>query len=202
MSRRLRHKRVISTSRIAWIFVGAVALLEAVSILLFFVAADFSLATLNDPARLIRIGDTGAHVMRAAALLDMFGYLSAIPLAGYMRDRFRGEPGIDLFTLLGVVFLVMGALAAAIFAFAATPLIHDYAHGQNTLLVFTTIDRIVFTAMWQTVDALVSAVWFIGVGWLAWRRAQRRLSAALMTLGVIGLVFAALHISALFPGSA
>jgi hypothetical protein len=105
------------TLRTAWIFLGACLLFEAVSVTVL-LAADVSASMNLDPHRLIGTGARGADLQRLGSLLDMFGYLAAIPVVLYLGSRFRGEPGIDFFTLSGILFLVMGALAAIIFAFA------------------------------------------------------------------------------------
>ena len=83
------------TARTAQRFIGAVVILEAASTVLFLRAADYSLTILNDPARLLHAGARGADLLWLASVLDMLGYLAAIPVALYLRERFRGEPGSD-----------------------------------------------------------------------------------------------------------
>jgi hypothetical protein len=186
-------------SRTAWIFVGAAAFFEAGSVIAFLAAAGFSPAILSDPARLVAIGERGADLLRVAALLDMFGYLSAVPLAIYLRQRFRGQDAIDLFTLAGILFLLLGSLAAVILAFAGAPLMREYATASAggkpvAATAFATIYRIVFFGMWQTLDAFPAGVWLLGTGRLAWRQGARGLAAVLLSLGVFGLGFAVAHI--------
>lgn len=194
------------SSRTALIFAGATAFFEIASVSMFLVAADFSSATLSDPARLVAVGERGADLLRVAALLDMFGYLCAVPLAIYLRERFSGENAIDLFTLAGILFLVLGSLGAVILAFAGAPLIHEYATAsaggkQAVATVFATIYRIVFSGIWQTLDGFVAGVWLFGTGRLAWRQGAKGLSLVLLALGVFGLGFAVAHIGGLYPGS-
>ena len=161
-------------SQRALIFVGAVAFFETVSVIVFLAAAGFSPATLSDPARLVTVGERGADLLRLAALLDMFGYLSAVPLAIYLQQRFRGEPAIDLFTVAGILFLVLGSLGAVILAYAGTPLVREYATASTggkpiDATVFATVYRIVFFGTWQTLDAFPAGLWLFGIGRLAWR---------------------------------
>ena len=115
------------SSRTALIFLAAVAFFEVTSTIVFLAAAGFSPVTLNGPTRLVAVGERGADMLRVAALLDMFGYLSAVPLAIYLQGRFHGETAIDLFTLAGIWFLVLGSLGAVILAYAGAPLIREYA---------------------------------------------------------------------------
>lgn len=192
-------------SQTALIFVGAVAFFEAGSTIVFLAAAGFSPATLSDPARLVAVGERGADLLRVAALLDMFGYLSAVPLAIYLRERFRGQNAIDLFTLAGILFLVLGSLGALILAFAGAPLIREYetasAGGkQVAATVFATVYRIVFYGIWQTLDPVVGGVWLFGTGRLAWRQGAKALGLVLLALGVTGLGAAIAHIGGVYPG--
>jgi hypothetical protein len=184
--------------RTAWIFLTACLLFEAASILAFLAATNFAPADLNDPIRLLHTGARGANLVRGASLLDMLGYLSAVPVAVYLRQRFREGSGMDLFTLAGVLFMVLGALGAVIFAFAGAPLIREYAassSGRHAVeATFTALHRIVFFGIWQTLDAMLAGVWAFGVGWHAWRQHARPLAAVLFALGAIGDGFAAAHI--------
>lgn len=191
-------------ARAAWIFVGLVAALEVVSTSAFLAAVNFSLATLNDPARLVAIGDQGGNLLRVAALLDMLGYLSAVPLAMYLRDRFRGETAIDLFTLVGIIALVLGATGAAIFAYAGAPLIREYISVSETgrpaiAVAFSVVYRVVFIGLWQTVDAILAGLWLVGTGRLAWKHGAAVLASVLIALGALGVGVAVAHILGAFP---
>jgi hypothetical protein len=192
-------------SRTAWIFVVAVGLFEVLSTIVFLAAAGYSPAVLSDPARLVAVGGSGPDLFRVAALLDMFGYLSAVPVALYLRERFQGQNAIDFFTLAGILFLVLGSLGAAILAFAGAPLIHEYATASSAsgkavaATAFATVHRIVFVAMWQTIDAVVAGVWLLGTGQLAWRQGARRLALVLFAIALAGLLFAVAHVGGFYP---
>lgn len=192
------------STRTAWIFLAVCLLFEATSIVAFLAAANFSTATLNDPLRLLKMGARGANLVRLGSLLDMFGYLTAMPLAIYLRSRFREKPGIDFFTLAGILFMVLGALAAVMFAYAAAPLIREYAASSSgryaTEKAFVALYRIVFFGIWQTLDGFLAGIWAFGVGWLAWQNRARLLACVLFAFGLIGAGFAAAHISGLYPG--
>lgn len=185
---------------------GAVAFFEVASVIAFLAATNFSSATLMDPARLITVGGRGADLLRVAALLDMFGYLSAVPLAIYLRERFRGQNAIDLYTLAGILFVVLGSLGAVTLAYAGTPLVREYetasAGGKQVAAsVFATVYRIVFFGLWQTLDGFVAGVWLFGTGRLAWSQGAKPLALVLFALGVFGLGFAFAHIGGFYLGS-
>lgn len=186
-------------------FIAASLLFELVSIVLFLAAANYSLATLNDPARLLHAGDSHVGQLRVASLLDMLGYLSAIPIALHLRERFREEPGIDLFTLAGVLFMATGALAAVAFAAAGPPLIHEYAASTSgrygTVKAFETVYRIVFYGAWQTVDPILAAVWAVGVGLIARKHRETALSGVLIAIGAVAAAFFVARITGALPAS-
>jgi len=165
------------TARTAQRFIGAVVILEAASTVLFLRAADYSLTILNDPARLLHAGARGADLIWLGSVLDMLGYLAAIPVALYLRERFGSEPGSDLFTLAGVAFMLLGAAAAIAFATAGPQLIREYAASPSgrfaTLKAFETLYRIVFYGIWQTLDAALAGVWGRSVS-PGWRRSIKR----------------------------
>lgn len=169
-------------------------------------AAGYSTFTLNDPAKLLAIGSDGAELLRIASQLDMLGYLLAVPLAFYLRARFLRQAGIDLFTLAGVVALVLGALGAMAFAYGGTPLIHEYARAPDTgkeaiFTTFATLHRIVFFGLWQTLDAGLAGVWLLGTGRLAWKGGARALAVVLIGFGIIAAAAAIAHISGIYPAS-
>ena len=174
-------------------------LFEAGSLVAFLAAASFSTSTLNTPSRLLATGAHGADLVRFASLLDMLGYLTAIPLALYLRHRFRDQPGIDFFTLAGILFMVLGALGAVMLAFAGAPLIREYGTSSTgryaTEKAFFPLSRLVFFALWQTLDGFLAAVWAFGVGRLAWQQRGRLLAGVLVAIGVISASFALVRVS-------
>lgn len=184
-------------------FIAAVLLFEVASIGLFLAAAN--LATLNDPAKLLRTGDHSAALLRTASLLDMLGYLSAIPIALYLRERFRDEPGIELFTLAGVLFMATGALAAVAFAAAGPPLIHEYAASTSgrygTEKAFETVYRIVFYGAWQTLDPILAAAWAVGVGLIARKYRETALSGVLIAIGAVAAAFFIARMTGALPAA-
>jgi hypothetical protein len=193
------------SNRTAWVFLAAVVLFEAVSSTILLASVNFSIAAVSDPMAVLTSGSRGADLWRLGSFLDMFGYLSAIPLALYLANRFRGEPGIDFFTLAGILYLVMGALAAIIFALAAAPLIREYATNPSAkeaiAATFVALFRITTFAIWQTLNGFLAGTWVLGVGRLAWIRGARVLGAVLIAFGLLLAGGVAAHITGIFPGS-
>jgi hypothetical protein len=193
------------SSRTAWIFLAVCLVFEVVSVTILLAGSNFSVSVVGDPMRVLTTGSRGADLWRLGSLLDMFGYLTAIPVVLYLGSRFREEPGIDFFTLSGILFLVMGALAAITFAFAAAPLIREYATNPSAkdaiATTFVALYRITTFGIWQTLNGFLVGTWGIGVGRLAWKHGARPLAWGLFALGVVYAGGAAAHISGIFPGS-
>jgi hypothetical protein len=193
------------SSRTAWIFLAAVLLFEAVGVTILMVSVNFSIAAVSDPMIVLASGSRGADLWRLGSFLDLFGYLSAIPLALYLANRFRGEPGIDFFTLAGILYMVMGALAAIIFALVAAPLIREYAINPSAkdaiATTFVALYRITTPGIWQTLNGVLAGTWLLGTGRLAWRRGSRVLAPVLIGFGVLLVGGVVAHITGVVPGS-
>ena len=193
------------SSRTAWIFLAVCLMFEVVSTTILLASTNFSISMLSDPTSVLTTGAQGADLWRLGSLLDMFGYLTAIPLALYLRSRFRDESGIDFFTLAGILFMVMGALAAVIFAYAAAPLIREYATNSSAKdavkTLFVALYRITTFGIWQTLNPLLAGIWVFGVGRMAWKRHAKVLGSVLIAIGLVLTAGLAAHLSGMFPGS-
>jgi len=193
------------SSRTAWIFLAAFVLFEVVSVTILLASVNFSISILSDPMRVLTTGPRGADLWRLGSFLDMFGYLSEIPIALYLAHRFRGETGIDFFTLAGILYIVLGALAAIIFALAAAPLIREYAINPSAkdaiATTFVALYRITTPGIWQTLNGILAGTWLLGIGRLAWIRGSRLLAPTLITFGVLLAAGVAAHMTGIFPGS-
>jgi hypothetical protein len=196
---------VAVSSRTAWIFLAAFVLFEAVAVTILMTSVNFSISAVSDPMIVLNSGSRGADLWRLGSFLDLFGYLSEIPLALYLAYRFRGEPGIDFFTLAGILYMVMGALAAIIFALAAAPLIREYAINPSAkdaiATTFVALYRITTPGIWQTLNGILAGTWLLGIGRLAWMRGSRVLAPVLIAFGVLLAGGVMAHISGIFPGS-
>ncbi len=101
--------------------------------------------------------------------------------------------------------MVMGALAAIIFALAAAPLIREYAinpSGKDAIATtFVALYRITTPGIWQTLNGILAGTWLLGTGRLAWRRGSRVLAPVLIGFGVLLVGGVVAHITGVVPGS-
>jgi hypothetical protein len=184
---------VFVKGRTAWLFVALVAVFETSSTYLFLMAAKGSLKTLFNADELLTMGDRGANLLRLAAILDGAGYLSAIPIALYLRNRFKDATTIDAATFAGIVFMSLGAFGAVILALIGAPLLSELSGDPSdpkgiAHQGFEVVHRLVVAWIWQTADPLLAALWLIPTGLAARRERAWLLAVVLIAVGVLGVL--------------
>jgi hypothetical protein len=188
-----RHS--IST-RVAISFATAAFALELVASAMYSAATRFSGGLSVEPATLLASGPTGAWLIHWGSLIDMFGYLSLVPVVLYLRDRYATAAYIEVFAVAGLALAVIGSIGAVSMATAAPPLITAYAAASASekaalAPVFGTLYRMVVLGMWQTLETIPATVWLLGTALAARRQGPR--SAFLIVL-VLGIVTAAIAV--------
>ena len=167
----------------------------AVSAVLFLIAGEYDIGSFLEPSLLLGSEGHTADLVRWAALTDMFGYyLLLIPLfvvTGMVLRRSAG-PIVDLLTVAGLMYVVIGAIAAVVLATVAPPLIdafHDLdPQDQRPMrLAFTTLVDAVYKGAWQTLEVIPLGAWAIGTGSIL-KRAGRTVGIAGMAAGSIALL--------------
>jgi hypothetical protein len=169
---------------------------------LFLAAFQLRLEWFADPSAAVAAGPGSAELLRWGAVADLFGYYLATGVVAYVvwtALRPLG-PGIaDLATLSAFGYVLAGGAAAASLAFVGPRLMHQYASGQDQAAVavaFGILAEVVFSAIWQFLDAWLLAGWWLGIGILL-RRDQpgfSRLSLALAGLAAVASVFTLLDV--------
>jgi hypothetical protein len=169
--------------------VGRLTLLSAVLALACLVvgavAVEFDFDAFGDPTRTLAYARN--HVLMFwFNILDLFGYyLLLIPLVLQQHQRFHRESAwMPLITLGGVAYAVVGACGAAVLAVAWPHLMHEAlgasAEAQQAItLVFTTVTVAVTKGLWNILEMVFAATWWIGSGLL-----QRTVAPALGWLSV------------------
>jgi hypothetical protein len=167
--------------------------LGLISDLLFVAAFQFRVDWFVDPALAVAGGPATSALLRWGALTDMLSYyLPMAPIALALRDRLRGrDPAVaDLATLAALGYVIAGGVAAVSLAWAGPLLVDAYTGGvpdrTATAADFRLLVDVVFRAIWQTLDGILLAAWFLGLWHLA-QRVDRRFALLSLALGVLAL---------------
>lgn len=183
-------------TRLAVAFTIVALLLETASLVFYGTAAGFSPAISVPPSVLLASGPTGARLIEWGSLVDMFGYLCIAPVVLYLRDRYASAQAINLYAIAGTAAVVVGSIGAVVMRAAAPYLIRQYQvaspAGRHSIdFVFGVLYRGVVEGMWQTLVALLAAIWLLGTAFAVRGRASR---TVLVIMLVIGLANAAIGV--------
>jgi hypothetical protein len=158
---------------------GIAALVVSISLgmtsnVLFLAAFQFRFDRFFEPTRVVASGATPAELVRWAAVLDLFGYYLATAVLAYVlwrQLRPRNPLIADLSTMAAVGYALAGGVGAAVLAMVAPMLMHNYtdatAAGQPLIAAqFAVVLQVVWRAIWQFLDTILLAAWWLGIGWL------------------------------------
>lgn len=171
-----------------------------------FTAIDFDPTVFSDPSALIALGTEGAALFWWGWRLDLFGYyLLVAPAAIYLWYWLRPKnPAlVSLLTVCGLTYVLLGAVGAAINIAIWPRLMTEYAQAapeQQAVLetVFGTYATFVAVGVWGILNRLVSAVWWLGIGFLL-RSERRWLGRFTIALGVFAAMTAFGNLAVIVP---
>ena len=179
---------------------GWAAILAAVlafgSTLLGLAAVNFNSAdTYANPSSMLALGARGAALLRWSSIADMFGfYLLLMPLALYLGSWLRPSSPhlVTLYSVCGLCYALIGAIAAALMAAVLPPLIRTYATAspqqrESLQLIFDSFYRAGFQGLFNPLEMLVGATWWLGMAPLL-RQERRALGTFTTVLGIAALL--------------
>ena len=133
-------------------------------------AVEYNFDAFSDPVLVLQY----AHNYKAAywfLLLDLAGYyLLLLPVILYLHKQYEyRSPWNTLFTYSGLAYVTVGAIGAAMLAATWPPLMQDYlaapeAQKATIAVVFKAVTLLVTGGLWNILEVLFAAVWWIGVG--------------------------------------
>ena len=128
-------------------------------------------------------------------LLDLFGYyLLLLPLVFYFHQQYKHRsPWMQLFTFSGASYVLTGALGAAILAALWPEQMKDHLIGDNpelTIPLFKTTTLLVTKGIWNILEVIFAAVWWIGLGKLLFQD-HKIIGVLTMITGISALLDAA-----------
>ena len=193
------------TTRTAGIAALSVSLVVGMlSNLLFLAAFQFRLDWFRQPTRVLAGGATSAELLRWASVLDLIGYYLATAVLAYvlwqwLRPRHRLIA--DLSAVAAVGYVLAGGIGAATLAMVGPMLMHNHAvaAAENRVLIaaqFAVLFELVWRAIWQLLDGILLAAWWLGIGLLV-RSDQPGLSRLSLALAAVAVVGVAANVSRL-----
>jgi hypothetical protein len=183
-------------TRVAVVFAVLALVLEAASLVFYSAAAGYSTALSVPPIVLLASGPSGGRLIEWGSLIDMFGYFCIAPVVLYLRDRYAGARLINVYAVAGIAVAVVGSIGDVVMRAAAPYLIRQYqmtspAGRPSIDFVFGALYRGVVEGMWQTLVAVLAAIWLIGTAFAVRGRASR---AVFLIMLLIGLANAAIGV--------
>lgn len=175
----------------------AMVVLQVAASLMFLAVYDFDVKGLAaNPGALPTRGSEVAGLLRLGGLVDMLGYLALAPVVLYLRlrlsaaasERVKAWGPVNLLTVSGLGFVLVGSIGAVLYSSVGPPLIDASASGSETAaaahVAFVALGNGVGVGLWGTLEQLLLGVWLIGVGWLM--RAEGRAFGWLAVIAGIG----------------
>jgi hypothetical protein len=132
-------------------------------------AVEYNFDAFSDPSLVLSY----AHNYKAAywfLLLDMAGYyLLLLPIIFYLHQQYKyHSPWVPLLTFSGLGYVFTGAIGAAILISVWPDLMQQYsapgADQPSISLIFNTITTVVTKGLWNILEVLFAAIWWIGFG--------------------------------------
>jgi hypothetical protein len=164
---------------------------------LFLATFQFRLDWFRDPIRVLGAGATSAELLRWAAVLDLIGYYLATGVLAYVLWQWlrpRNPLIADLSALAAGGYVLAGGIGAVALAMVGPMLMYRYteasAADQAVIAVqFAALLELVWRAIWQLLDGIFMAGWWLGIGMLVRRDRPglSRLSLALAATAVVGV---------------
>lgn len=168
-------------------------LLAAACIMVGALAVENDFAAFSDPVRTL----LHAHNHALAYwfnVLDLFGYyLLLLPVIFHLHQLLKyRSPWTPLLTFSGAAYVLVGAIGASILAAVWPPLMQDHlaatgAEQHTIALAFQTITLAVTRGLWNMLEVLFGATWWIGIGWLL-RSASRPIAWLTIATGLSTLL--------------
>lgn len=156
---------------------------------------NYDFDVFSDANLLIKAGEGAAALIRWSLYMNLFGnYLLLLPLVIFLWYWFRSENQLhtSLYSVAGLIYVLLGAIGAAILAAVWPKLIAEYAQAaatqQETLLVvFKAVTGIAQDGIQGVVQNIPAALWFCGMGRLLISK-RRGLGLFTVILGIFLLL--------------
>lgn len=144
-----------------------------ISYMLVAAAVNFNFEFFSDATLIFSTEGVSSTLLKWSMITDIFGYyLLLLPVLFFIHEWMKTKTAwANLFTTCGGIYIVAGAAGAAILASAWPALLDKYpsASPEQQEIIrqnFETLSLVVVNGIWNLLDSLVFAVWFIALGYL------------------------------------
>jgi hypothetical protein len=159
--------------------VGAITIASGILALLCIIvgalAVEFNFDSFSNPVLTLQYSKNH-QLAKWFLLLDLFGYyLLLLPVIFFIHQQYKyRSPWMPLFTFSGAAYVLVGSIGAAMLAEVWPGLMQDYlnatAQNQETIALQFQVSTIAVTkGLWNILEVLFAAAWWIGVGSLLYR---------------------------------
>jgi hypothetical protein len=159
--------------------IGAVTIASGILALLCMIvgalAVEFNFDAFSNPVLALQYSKNH-QLAKWFLLLDLFGYyLLLLPVIFFIHQQYKyRSPWIPLFTFCGAAYVLTGSIGAAMLAEVWPGLMQDYlsatAQNQETIALQFKVSTIAVTnGLWNILEVLFAATWWIGIGSLLYR---------------------------------
>jgi hypothetical protein len=166
-------------------------ILAFISYFLIAVGVNFNVDFFSDPALVFSIEGVQPELLRWSMIADMLGYyLLLAPVLYFVHDWLEDKTAWRrVLTFCGATYILFGAAGAAILAVLWPWYLEAYPGAsveQQHLIrwLLESFTNMVYGGLWNLLDALVSGIWFVGIG--IFLKREHRLSGWLGILAGIG----------------
>ncbi len=184
-----------SFQRLAGLTAILASVLAVASLWVGLAGLDYELDAFSGAEAILGAGAAAANYIRWSQICNLFGnYLLLFPLALLLWRWLRpaNPPFADFYTLAGLFFLAVGAIASGILVGAWPAMLIDYAHAADTeremiATVFVNITRSIEDGLQGLVQNVPGAIWLLGMGGLL-RRERPALGWLTLVFGFFMLI--------------
>ncbi|WNC72810.1 DUF4386 family protein [Thalassotalea psychrophila] len=163
-----------SFRKLTAIFAITAGVLALLSLVVGLSGVNYDFEVFSDTSSLIAAGSTAGNAIRWSYWFNMLGnYLLLIPLALLLFQWLKSVNSsfAELYTLSGLIYLILGATGSAILA-ATWPFLIDQFEVASTaareflVIEFQVVNAIAEKGLHGVLQNLAGAIWFLGIGYL------------------------------------
>lgn len=186
---------LLSKHKITGIITVLSGILALICLLLAAAGVNYHMEVFSEPSLILTIPGVNAQASKWSMIADMFGYyLLLLPVIYYLHEWMRDKTAwSSLITFCGLAYVITGAIGASILAVVYPYAINAYAAalpGVQPLIKanFELVNNMVYGGLWNLLEVLFAATWWIFTGWLLYNTGRKLTGAFTVLAGCFPLL--------------